>query len=209
MFELAASEFHRGTLHIEAEKVVSSFRKWANSIGPIKSRFISMGILVFAFLLNVNPNPARFFFESGHAPTLEAAWQLQLKLSYFLVAFGVLVHVLLGFWRREVMVLDFDKSKSQLRFYHQGSFHYSRPAEGVVPFSEIRGIEVVNKKTSKNSVGYVEIQLPTHLGKTYSSISIGLLSEDQMKFYPLNIYRITNIQPKGDWVDPDDEPVET
>ncbi len=209
MFELAASEFHRGTLHIEIEKSVSKFRRWANSIGPIKSRIISIMVLGFAFFLSVNHNPAKFMLANSYADSLEAALAIQLRMSYFLVAVGVILHVVLGFWKREFMLLDFDKTKSQLRFFHQRSFNYSRPAEGIVPFKEIKGIQVVKEKTTENSVGYVQINFPESLGESYSKVQIALLSDEQMSFYPLNLYRLTGIQPTGDWSDPGDEPVKT
>lgn len=209
MFELAGSEFHRGILQIEAEKAVSGFRRMANSIGPVRARFISIGILAFALFLSINRNPSRFLFESGYAASEDLAMAMQIKFAYGVMAFGVLVHILLGFWRREFIELEFDKTKQQLRFYHQGSFHYSRPAEGMVPFREIGGIQVVNEKVTKNSVGYVELRLPEHLGAKYSALKIALLSDEQMRFYPLNLYRLTGILPKGDWTDPDDELVDT
>jgi hypothetical protein len=209
MFELSASEFHRGTLHIEVEKNVSSFRKWANDMGPIKARMISIMFLGVAFFLSINHNPSKFLLASGYADSFEDALGMQLKLSYFLVAIGVVLHVALGFWKREYMLLDFDKTKSQIRFFHQRAFNYSPPAEGIVPFSEIRGIRVVKEKVSKNSVGYIELQFPETLDKAYSAVQIALLSDEQMSFYPLNLYRITGVQPKGDWSDPDDEPVKT
>lgn len=203
------SEFHRGTLHIQAEKSVSAFRRWANSIGPVKARFISLIVLAFALFLSFNPNPSKFLFSSGYVDSPEAAWAVQEKFSYFLVALAILIHVVIGFWRQEIVELEFDKTKQQLRFYHQGGFHYSRPAEGLVPFAEIRGIEVLQDKKTKNSVGYVTLKLPLHLGKRYSELSVALLSEEQMKFYPLNLYRITGIKPSGAWSDPDDELVQT
>ncbi|HVJ65613.1 MAG TPA: hypothetical protein VM901_10190 [Bdellovibrionota bacterium] len=209
MFELSASEFHRGVLHIEVEKSVSKFRKWANSIGPVKARIASIIVLAFAFFLTINPNPAKFMLASGYADSLESAMAMQLKFSYVFVGLAVLMHVVLGFWKREFMLLDFDKTKAQLRFFHQRAFNYSRPAEGFVPFSQIKGIHVVKGKTTENSVGYVELDLPESLGKAYDKVQIALLSDEQMSFYPLNLYRITGIQPKGDWTDPDDEMVKT
>lgn len=209
MFELAASEFHRGTFHLEVEKTVSKFRKWANDIGPVKARVISLAFLGFAFILSFNHNPSKFMLASGWVDSYEAAIDVQLRISYVLVAIGILVHVLLGFWKREFMVLDFDKTKSQLRFFHQRAFNYSSPAEGLIPFSEIKGIRVVREKTANNSVGYMELDFPQSLGKAYSKVQIALLSDEQMSFYPLNLYRITGVQPQGDWTDPDDEPVKT
>lgn len=209
MFELAASEFHRGTLHIEIEKHVSKLRRLANGIGPVRIRIVSIIMLAFAFFLSVNHNPSRFMLDSGYVTSFDQAWAIQMKFSYVIIALGVILHVGLGFWKREFMLLDFDKTKSQFRFFHQRAFHYARPAEGLVPFSQIKGIKVVKQKTTENSVGYVEIDLPESLGPKYQKIEIALLSDEQLKFYPLNLYRITGVCPTGDWTDPDDELVET
>lgn len=207
MLELSAAEFKRGVFTLTLEEKLPRWRSWATKLGPVKGRVIALGALLFALYMTLNQNLARFLYDSSYFESLARAREFQSNLSWGLMMLAIAFYIYVGVFRREKMLLIFDPGKSQLRFFHSRRLMYSGEVEGLVPFREIEGIRVAGpQREPRTPYGYIELNLSPKLKKAYRKLRFEILSEDQLKIYPMNLYRITECEPQGDWSEPDDLP---
>ncbi|NCN26996.1 hypothetical protein GW915_05420 [bacterium] len=205
MFEVQAANFKKGIFELHLRKAVKIpllapiFR-----LGPVRGRLIGLAGLLFAFLLSMNKAPSRFFLENGWASDEVEALLQQDRLMWTLVVVCALFYLLVSLLREAHLELDFDRQKEAIYFHFSPTFVLSRRKEGLIGFREVRKVEVfAPDREPKTSFGRIRIQGPATAPIPFRELDFALLSDEQREFFPLNLSRLMDIQPVGDWIDPD------
>jgi hypothetical protein len=206
MFELSGSQFEKGVLELRLEKSPAKILAWYLKLGPIKARLIAFAGLGFAFMLGINRAPSKFFMESGWAASSLEASQMQDKVMWFVAAVSIFFYALVFMFRMEKLEISFDRSAQALEYFHIRPLFFQQPRQGRIPFTLIQKLKVFAKDRAPHTpFGFIEITTKD-LPKPYNSLSFKVLTPEQLKFFPLNIGRIVDKEPEGDWVDPQDQP---
>ena len=208
MYEIEAANFRKGTFEIHLRNIrnFGPF-KWLIELGPVKGRLVAMGGLLFSLMLSLNKAPSRFILENGYAPDMDSALLIQQNIMWGIaVVFGVF-YLSVFLFRREELELDFDRTKDILYYHHTPCFFLLPRRSGSWAFRDIRKIQVIAPENEpKSPYGVIEIEGPATAPSAYRSFRFRVLSEDQIKIFPLNISNLVGREPSGDWVSPDSLP---
>jgi hypothetical protein len=196
LLELSGTQFERGIFEIRLERKVPGWMKVFLTLGQINGRFVAIGFFLFSGFLTYKNVIARWVLEKGWVLDPTSALRIQETLTWTLMIVGLVFYGFALLIRQEKLVLAFDKHSNSLRFRHLSKFARRPEREGLIPFSDIHKIELSGPKVT------LETRFPT---KAYQKFEFRLLTDEQKKFFPLNLSRITGLEPTGDWVDPDSE----
>jgi hypothetical protein len=198
MWELERASFNRGILELELARTPRGPLWLVSKIGPLKGRLLALVLILSAGFMSYYLQPYRSLVNSGLLGT-EAAKMLQGALNNLTLFLGVALYLLVFLWRQEKMLLVFDRHKQELHFEDWPAIKKMRTKRGFFPFKKIKAF-IVNgpDKEPHTEHGFLEIQTDGSFSG-YESIRFKFLSDEQAKIYPLNIYRISDKLPVGDW----------
>lgn len=202
MLELTGSQFEKGLLELRFEKREKGPKKWLLSVAPNLRRVMALSIFLLSALLTYQRQPGLFFFERAWVNDSVGILQVQNVVTWSLMGIGLVIYFSVFVLRKVEVTLIFDRAAKLIRYEVGSAFMAQPPRQGLIPFGEIEVFRVYGAKSKPQTPhGYVEIGRE----KGNENFKFRLLSDDQIKIYPLNISRILDRNPTGDWVDPDAE----
>lgn len=202
MFELDGSQFEKGVLEIRLARLTPKPWAWALQIGPIRGRLVALAFILGASAVTIYGQPARFLVGYGMDPL--AAARYAHILSWILLIIGAAVYALAFVLRQERLDLVFDRREGSISYEHSPLFAKARVRSGLIPFKEIKALRFSGPdREPRTPYGFIEID--SSAPAPLNAIRFRVLSEEQAKFYPLNLARILQKEPEGDWSDPGDE----
>jgi hypothetical protein len=204
MYDLAGTQFEKGTLEFRLEKRLAPPLGLVVNLGPIKGRLVAMCLLLSTAFLTFKKQPVTWLIEHGWLYQGPTALQVQGAITWTLFFAAILIYAFIYTLRSEKLVLSFDKTKGMLRYVLIPKFLQKPEDRGLIPFSKIDTFKVYSKdREPRTPHGFVEIG--GDAGGEAKVFRFMLLSEDQFRIYPTNISRIIGRPATGDWSDPDDE----
>jgi hypothetical protein len=204
MFELDGTQFEKGQFEIRLKKKSAGLLRPLFALGPVHGRFIVLGILLVAAFATIQRQPAGLFINHAWVNGPEQAEILQKYFSWGMCLLAVFIWALLMLFREESLVLNFDKGKSELRTWHIPLLRQKLEQKGIYPFKDIVELKVFAKGNEVSAPhGYLKLRAKDNEG-TEKSFKFKFLTDEQFSFFPLNLYRITQLLPTGDWKDPED-----
>jgi hypothetical protein len=198
MFELAGTKYHHGVFELILDhklpggRVMGFFLK----LGSIRGRLLALGFFLLAGFLEAFKQPLRLALNQGWFSSVENAVEFQKILTGSIMGLGFLLYVIVFTFRSPRLRLMFDKMDKTLRFEKTSIWARTDAKTGVVPFSNIKEIQVF-----KNGIELKTFGAPS-LG---ARLRFDLLTDEQRIYFPLNLSKITGLTPTGDWVDPESE----
>jgi hypothetical protein len=205
MLELSAVHVEKGIFELTLEDELPPVLRSIGRLGPIKTRLISVTLLLLAASLNFTTKPALYFMNVGLAGNTLAAINLQAMLKWSIVGVALLVWAVAFLLRRGLLTLVFDRPGGLYHFRQLSRWNLGPIAEGSGAFSEIKAIRVFGpQRDPKTPYGFMEVEiLPANKVVGMPNLfRFKLLSEDQLKIYPANLAKIVGREPEGDWVEP-------
>jgi hypothetical protein len=205
MLELSAVNTQRGVFELTLEDELPPLLRSIGRLGPIKTRLISIMLLLTAASLNFTTRPAQFFLNTGLADNSLEAMSFQALLKWGIVSVALVVWGVAFLLRRGLLTLVFDRPTSTYHFRQRSRWNLAPLAEGEGAFSEVKAIRVFGPhREPKTQYGFMEIEIrpPLNVVGQLKLFRFKLLSEDQLKIYPANLGQIVGREPEGDWVDP-------
>jgi len=210
MWDLQGTQFDKGVLELRLEKQFTGILKLplrvVLALGPIRGRLLAISILLLGAYLNYLRQPFAWMLDSGYLVDQRQAAGYVSLLTWVFVGTAVLIYIGVFFVRQERLELEFDRHNKLLKWYLLPLGARFSAKEGEFPFSMIREIRV-HAASSKHSAphGFLEISFKDLVKPPFKVLKLRFLSDEQKKIYPLNLYRLTDVKPVGDWSDPDDE----
>ncbi len=201
MFELSGSQFEKGQLEIRLRRQRFGWLSPLMALGPIRGRFLVLGVLLFSAFGTVQRQPGNLFITNGWVHSPEAAAMVQNIFSWGLSVVAVLLWLVFLVFQEESLVLCFDKTKSELKTHFTPWVRQKVSEQGLFPFKHIQSLKVT-KANADAPFGSVAIYVKDS-DKNEKKFEFKFLTDEQFQFFPLNMYRITQIEPTGDWIDPD------
>jgi hypothetical protein len=206
MFELAGSQFEKGVLELRLEKSPPKGTGWYLRLGPIRARLIAFAGLFFAFLLGVNRAPSQFFLENGWAADAIQAAEMQNKVMWTVAIVAICFYALVFLLRVETLDVSLERSQGALYYFHRRPLFFQSAVQGRILFASVDKIVVHGpEREPKTPHGFIEILSKDGSPEPYKSIRFKVLSSDQLRFFPLNMGKIIDKEPEGDWSDPQAE----
>lgn len=199
VMEITGTQFERGIFELRLERKMPAWMRPFLALGQIAGRFVAIAFFLTSGFLTYKNTLATWALRQGWVATPESALRFQETGIWFLMAVGLIFYGFALLVRQEKLVLGFDKHAGALRFSHLPLFAKAGIREGLIPFGDLKKIELI---------GPVLHIATTHPQKKYQDFRFRLMTEEQMKFFPLNLSRITGREPTGDWKDPDNEPLQ-
>jgi hypothetical protein len=205
MYELDGAQFEKGKFEIRSVESAAGPLKYLLMLGPIRGRFVVLTILLVSAFATIQRQPGSLFATNGWVSSPEQAAMVQNIFSWGLCVVAVLLWLVFLLFQESSLVLEFNKSKQELRTVEQPRLRQKTQKQGIFLFKDIREIRVFGKdKSPRTPYGYVSIRVADMSGQE-ESFSFKFLTDEQAKIFPLNIYRMTEKEPVGDWTDPDSE----
>ncbi len=201
MFELVGSQFEKGLLELDFEERQRGIKKLLIKLGPVTSRLVALVFFVSAAFLTFYRQPGLFLLSRGWVDSTERALSFQQYFNWGLMGIGLILYLGIFLFHRKYLGLVFDRSKSTIRYRESSSSRYRSVEEGLISFANILEFKVIGPK-GEPATPYGCIYLR---GKKLGSEGIekafylGLLSEEQLQFYPANLAKIFDREPTGDW----------
>ncbi len=203
IFEIAGTRLDRGIFELKLEKKVPRVLAVFFALGPIVGRLFALAFLLGSALLKYYNQPAKFLLSIGvlgGEATLNIG-RIQDLISWAVFVLGLTVYAFVFLFRKETLLLIFDKGASELRYIHSPLLAKASERERLVPFSGIKGLRVYGADKKPVTLhGYFEIVLPSG-GTTDNSLFFAFMSDEQRQYFPLNISKIVGKDVQGDWVD--------
>lgn len=202
MLELAHSQVEKGKFELVMEGEGPGWARLIIKLGPVRPKLIALSLILLAASLNLGTAPAAFFMDQGWAAHQGSALAAQNTLKWVLAGLGAAVW-LTGFMvRQEKLQLTFDRIKNIFYYRYQPQFALAEVDEGEVDFKQLRRIEVFSaQKEPQTEFGYIELGVKEEDIDEEKVFRFKVLSDEQFRFYPLNISRITGRTPIGDYVE--------
>ncbi len=210
MFEVAGTHFQKGTFELDLERRPAGPLAWPLKLGAIRGRLLALALILLAGWLTIRNQPGRWLmFDMGLETS--TARLLHSVATWSILIVGAAIYFLVIVRRQEKMKVAFDRTRGEFRFVHTPPGRHARAQEGVFPFEAIEKIEVYGpQREPVTPHGFVELLIKAdRVPEAYRQTRFRLLTDEQLRFFPANIARMTGIQPAGDFKDPDDEPVGT
>jgi hypothetical protein len=208
MFELAGTHFEKGILELRMEPGgQSGWRSWIAALGPIRGRLVSLVLFLTAGFLLYFQIPSRLAFRywTGDPAT---AFRAQSAVVWGIVGVGIAFYGVVLALRKETVSLIVDRSKAQLRFTRSPALAFLPTKDSLASFKDVQAVKIFGPdKEPRTPSGYLEIVTPALTDPELRECRLQFMTDEQAKFYPLNLSRLMGIQPQGDWTDPDDEVV--
>jgi len=206
MLEVAGTHFEKGVFELKLEEAPTGGLGRIRDIHPVKGRLAALAVLALAGVLVYFQLPAEFFVRTGIASDVFVALRMQSLVIWFgFVGLTLAFYAVLLGWRRERMEIAFDRHAGQVRVRSIPGFTLTPKREVTAPFNEVASLEVFSpERTPQTPHGFAEIKLP-RLDPKFQSVRFRFLTDEQRQFFPLNLSKLLNVTPKGDWTDPDDE----
>ena len=210
MLELSGTHFERGVFELRFDKPLpAAIRRWA-SWGPVRGRLIAMSVFLVAGLLLYFRVPALVLLRFNVVDMPMTALRIQTALIWTLVGLGILLYLGVLMMQNPSVVAVFDRTQSQYRWRITPLWKLVPIKSSVAPLTAIQTLEVYGpEKDPKTPHGYIEIRAPELDEPSLKVLRFSFLSDEQFRFYPLNLSRMLQRRPQGDWVDPDDEPLQS
>jgi hypothetical protein len=208
MFELTSTQFERGVFELRLEKSYPAPFGWLLRLGPISGRFVALGLIVFATILEFQKQPARLALSQGWIHTQEQARSLQGGVTWAIFGVGLVIYMSVFLFRRESMLLMFDRGQSEFRFLARPISTKARSKEGLLKMEDIRAIRVNGAKRSPQAPhGFIEIEISPLPQLRSGVVRFSVSNDDELKTIAANLSKVVGKDAKGDWVPPaDDDP---
>ncbi len=210
MYELDGTQFEKGIFELRLTKDVSRLKRWIVMLGPVGGRLVALSLFLVSAFLTLKHQPAVYILERGWATGTVQAVKYQNAFIWALMGVGLIVYFSVLLFSQESVILTFDRAQGVLRYSIIGG-RFRATKQGIVPFKNIEVFKVHGPAAEpKSEHGYIEIRgraLESAPTSKPLDIKFRLLSDDQLKIYPLNLSKMMDRMPTGDWVDPEASPV--
>lgn len=204
MFELTGTNFEKGVFDLRLESAGGG--GWLSrfvALGPVKGRLVALVFFVLAGFLVYFRGPAELAMRMGWADSAIDAMRIQGFVVWGIVILGLVFYFIVLGMRRERLDLTFDRAKAQVRYRWLARAAFSPAKEAIAPFSAIEAMEVFGPEREPRSPhGFLELRV-RDLEEPFRILRFRFLTDEQRRFYPLNLAKLTDRQPQGDWVDPE------
>ena len=204
MFELSGTNFEKGLFELRLQE---GARKglWGRlcQLGPVNGRLVALAFFLLASFLLYFQVLARVLapWQSLHQAQRTQAW-----ITWGLVAVGGVIYAVALVSQRAKVRVTFDRGRGQVHFHHAAMSRFQPARDSLAGFKEVTSIKVYGPQREPHTPhGFLEITTPTLTDTRLRTLRFQFLSDDQLKIYPLNLSKLTGIEPQGDWVDPGSE----
>lgn len=202
MLELAHSNVEKGSFELRLEGEGPAYGRWILALGELRARLFALGFILIAVYLTFTQSLAEQFFAMGWVDRPEQAFAAQNTVKWMIAALGGAFWFAVYSIRRESLTLLFDRAKNVLNYRYLPQFTLAADDEGQVPFKKVKKVEVYSpEREPKTPFGFIELLVEDEQEKAEKTFRFKVLSEEQFRFYPLNIARITGREPTGDYVE--------
>ncbi len=196
IFSLAGSQVDKGIFEIRLEKEAKgAWIRVIHSLGPVRGRLLALAL----FLLASYGNYFRLRYTQAYTPMFYATG----ALCWAGMLSGLAIYFTIFATRTEKLFIRFNKVKNVFDWEHIPFWTKMKAHRGEISFSNFNEIVVFGPhKEPTTPHGYIVLKTKYPPDVPGHCFKFKLLSEDQLKIYPLNLSKILNIDPKGDWVEP-------
>jgi hypothetical protein len=196
MFELQESQVERGVFKLFLVKPLKyRFLNFIVSLGPIRGRLVGFSFFILGTLLN--------FWTLENLERVGSYFFIFRGIIWALFAISLVIYGAAFLLRTQSLLLKFDKIHQAFE-YEFKSFWAKKPvAQGTWPFKDFKEIRVYGPTSSPQTpFGFIELSSKLPKDLLGSKFQFKVLSEDQIKIYPLNISKLIDKDPVGDWQEP-------
>ena len=205
MFELEGAQYEKGKFELRLGKKLAGPLKLLMSIGSIRGRFVVLAILLVTAFATVQRQPAALFITNAWVSSPEEAQRVQSIFSWGMCGVAVVLWMLFFVFRQETLLMVWDKTKLELKTHFVPKINQQPEITNLFPFKDVLEIKVFGPdRAPQTPHGYLQVRAKDSDG-VEKVFEFQFLTDEQAKFFPLNIYRISQILPVGDWVDSDSE----
>jgi len=208
VFDIAGTQFEKGQFDLTLEGEAPLPIRWATRLGPIRGRMVTLAIIAVTGYFSLKAVPSRHLFAEGYFSSPDQAILFQKILTGVLLAIALTIQGLVMMFRTEVLVLSFNRARTELRFLWTPRRNYKSATEGLIPFRDVTRFRVHGPDAATRSPhGFLELRGKNSVTGEERALDFRFMTDEQRQFFPLNLSKLMDRTPDGDWVDPESEMV--
>jgi hypothetical protein len=203
MFEISRVNASKGVFEWALEGFMPKPISWIGRLGQTRVKLLSLSLILLALFLSFQNRMAFWLFNTFEMTSLTAE-SLQLGVKWTLAGLGLVIWTLGFLFRKPKAVLLMNRPQGILQLREFPIWRIVPDREFTFKFEDVENIEVyAPAKAPPTPYGHIRMSFRGDSKASSKKIAFRVLSEEQFRFFPTNLYRITGKEPVGDWSEED------